>query len=250
MNKIKFATLLLGFASCLCANAQTPKQTKYHIYIDAAHKQKFWNDPAFMSVMHSDFDPNRVKYLHTEISKTAVSVNADIAYLTGEIKSSDLAKANLLFIHVPTSQYTIREIDAITKFVNNGGSLFLVMEEDYWSTLKQTNVNDLVRSYGIQFGGQNPDTFSGGSTRAGLITTNRLKISYHGARIVTGGTPFCFNDRTEKYPFGVFLDTNTGGKIIVMGDGMTSLYMTNWEYVNDYQCSEFMHDAFQWLLEK
>jgi hypothetical protein len=29
-------------------------------------------------------------------------------------------------------------------------------------------------------------------TNAGLITDKRLKISYHGARTVTGGTPFCF----------------------------------------------------------
>jgi len=41
-----------------------------------------------------------------------------------------------------------------------------------------------------------------------------------------------------------------GGKIIVMGDGMVSLYMTGWKGVNDYQCSEFMHDAFKWLLDK
>ena len=39
-----------------------------------------------------------------------------------------------------------------------------------------------------------------------------------------------------------------GGKIIVMGDGMVSLYMTSWDNVNDYQCSEFMHDVFKWLL--
>jgi hypothetical protein len=31
-----------------------------------------------------------------------------------------------------------------------------------------------------------------------------------------------------------------GGKIIVMGDGMVSLYMTSWEGVQDYQCQEFV----------
>lgn len=26
------------------------------------------------------------------------------------------------------------------------------------------------------------------------------------------------------------------------------LYMTSWQGVNDYQCSEFMNDVFKWLL--
>jgi hypothetical protein len=39
------------------------------------------------------------------------------------------------------------------------------------------------------------------------------------------------------------------GKIIVMGDGMVSLYMTSWEGIRDYQCQEFMQDVFRWLLK-
>jgi hypothetical protein len=40
-----------------------------------------------------------------------------------------------------------------------------------------------------------------------------------------------------------------GGKIIVMGDGMVSLYMTSWQGVQDYQCQAFMQAAFRWLLK-
>ena len=40
------------------------------------------------------------------------------------------------------------------------------------------------------------------------------------------------------------------GRIVVMGDGMTSLYMTSWEGVQDYQCQEFMQDVFRWLLAR
>ena len=72
---------------------------------------------------------------------------------------------------------------------------YLVMDQNMWSTLEQTNVNDLTRPFGIQFGDEGPDSLAGGHTKAGLITDKRLKISYHGARTVTGGTPFSFNDR-------------------------------------------------------
>ena len=65
-----------------------------------------------------------------------------------------------------------------------------------------------------------PDSLAGGHTKAGLVTGKRLKISYHGARTVTGGTPFGFNDRSDAHPFAVFKEVQNGGKIIVMGDGM------------------------------
>lgn len=60
--------------------------------------------------------------------------------------------------------------------------------------------------------------------------------------------PFCFNNQSGE-PFGTFATARKGGKIVVMGDGMVSLYMTEWKDINDYQCSEFMGDTFAWLLK-
>ena len=48
----------------------------------------------------------------------------------------------------------------------------------------------VIRPFEVQFGGESPDSQAGGHTKAGLVTDKRLKISYHGARTVTGGTPF------------------------------------------------------------
>ena len=70
------------------------------------------------------------------------------------------------------------------------------------------------------------------------------------ARTVKGGTPFGFNDRSDANPFGTFKEVGKGGKIVVMGDGMVSLYMTSWEGIQDYQCQEFMQDVFRWLLKE
>jgi hypothetical protein len=119
-------------------------------------------------------------------------------------------------------------------------ALFIVMDEDYWSTLEQVNANDIVTPFGIKFGKDSPDSLSGGYTK------EPLKVTIHGARTVTGGTPFCFSNR---HPFGVFTHAGDGGKVIAMGDGMVSLYMTSWNGVEGYQCSEFMHEVFAWLLK-
>ena len=220
---------------------------KRKIYMDLAHDQKFWNDPAGMKGQDENW-VNRIKYMTDQFLKTASSVNAELLYLKDEIKPENLSDCDLLFIHTPSSKYSPGEVKAITEYIKNGGSLFLVMEEDYWTSLEDANVNDLIKPFDIQFGEQSSDTTLGGITKAGIITEKSLKISYYYGRVITGGTPFCFSKQNEKYKFGVYKKLNSGGKLIVMGDGMTSLYMTSWQGVNDFQCAEFMHDAFKWLL--
>jgi hypothetical protein len=217
--------------------------------MDIAHGERFWNDPAGM-VSGAGNDLGRVKYMTDQLLKNASSVNAKLSYLKNEIKPESLSGCDLLFIHIPSSKYTPNEVKAINEYLKKGGSLFLVMDEDYWSTLENANVNDIIKPFDIQFGKENPDPSLGGTTKEGLITQKSLKITYYGGRIIKGGTPFCFSSAKEKYPFGVYKNLKNGGKIIVMGDGMTSLYMTSWKEVSDFQCSEFMHDVLQWLLAK
>lgn len=231
--------------SILLAQTSSPK---YKILMDVAHGQRFWDD----TVNTKEKDPaqlERIRYMTSEFQKTSSSVGGRLNYLKKEIKPEDLTDADLLFIHIPSAKYTPEEVRAITKYIQKGGALFLVMDADYWSTLAQTNVNDIVSPFGIQFGGDSPDTLSGGYTKAGLITPTPLKVTCHGARLVKGGIPFCFSNQSEEHPFGTYVQLKNGGKIVAMGDGMVSLYMTSWKGVNDYQCSEFMHDVFNWLLK-
>jgi hypothetical protein len=217
------------------------------ILIDVAHGQRFWKDPADMAGMDASYI-ERVKYMTGEITKSANAVKADIGYVKGQINPADLRACDLLFIHLPSAQYQPDEVNAIKEYVQKGGALLLVMDVDYWSTLKQTNVNDLVAFSDIKFGPDSPDTLSGGYTKPGQITDKKLKVTYHGARIVTGGTPFAYDNQAETYPFATFTKVKNGGKIVAMGDGMVSLYMTEWKDVKDYQCQEFMQAVFSWLL--
>ena len=242
-----FIFLLLLTIYAAKVNAQAPAANK-PILIDIAHGQRFWNDPARMEGMNADMI-ERIKYMTGEIKKSAASVNREITYVTGEIKASDLSNSDLLFVHIPSSKYSANEVNAIKEYLQNGGSLFLAMDANYWSTLEQTNVNDIIKSFGVSFGENSPDTLSGAYTKAGPVTPNRLKIPFHGGRVVNGGTPFSFNIQGEKYPHGTYMNLPGGGKLIVMGDGMVSLYMNSWQDVSDYQCGEFMSNAFAWLVK-
>jgi hypothetical protein len=123
------------------------------------------------------------------------------------------------------------------------------VEEDYWATLEQVNANDIVSPFGITFSSNNPDQSTGGHSVPGKVTTKKYKIPFHGARKVAGGTPIAFSNESDENPIGVFKEVKGGGKIVAMGEGMVSLYMTSWKDVTDYQCAGFMEDTIGWLLD-
>ncbi|MBT1695968.1 hypothetical protein KK083_03710 [Fulvivirgaceae bacterium PWU4] len=251
MRNIVTKHRLLLVASLMALSVTTmdaqPFKAPKKILVDIAHGQKFWNDPADVAGKDPAFI-ERIRYMTGELKKNAMALSASVGYIKSTITPQSLAGCDLLFIHIPSAKFSADEVSAIQQYVKKGGSLFLVAEVDYWATLEQTNVNDIVNTFGIEFKNDNPDQSSGGHSQAGAVTDKSFSIPYHGARIVQGGTPFCFSNKTDENPFGVYKEVDRG-KVIAMGDGMVSLYMTSWEGVNNYQCSEFMEDVLAWLLK-
>lgn len=251
MRKIKLIFILTCISVTVFANSSQTKEnhksslSSQTILIDVTHGQKFWDNP---EKMHNG-NLERVKYMTGEIIKAVEPLDANITFVNDKIEPDNLKDCGVLFIHVPSLKYNESEIRAINQFLNNGGSLFLVMEEDYWTTLELSNVNDIIKPYDLKYEGEIKDSTSGGHTKTKNISSQSLKIPFAGGRVVKGGTPFCFINNADETPFGIYKKLKNGGKIIVMGDGMVSLFMTSWDGVDGYQCKEFMHDVFKWLLE-
>lgn len=241
MNTI-FALLLAGCWTTAPAQSKT-------ILVDVGHGQKFYSDPAD-NISTQLVPTDRLAYMAAELSKNAAASKAAIAFQKSALTPQALANADVLFIHVPSTPYTPEEVTAIQQYVGKGGSLFLVSEVDYWATLDQVNINDMVKPFGIVFKGDHPDgAATGGHASATALTKEKYKIPYHGARLVEGGTPFAYSDSDSTHPFAVYAEVKGGGKVVAMGEGMVSLYMTSWQGVNDYQCSDFMGGVFAWLLK-
>jgi hypothetical protein len=184
MKPIVLVSLVVSLCASVQANAQTPTPAKHRICLDVAHQQKFWGDPADMDEKRVE----RVKYMTGEMLKTAAAVKGSLAYLKKEITPPDLKGCNLLFIHIPSAKYTPGEVGAISKYIASGGALFLAMDQDMWSTLDQTNVNDLIRPFGVQFGGESPDSQAGGHTKAGpaledLVSRRKDGHGWHSIRL-------------------------------------------------------------------
>jgi hypothetical protein len=240
---------ILIMVSLICSGTNAPAQPqKKKILVDVAHGQKFYSDPA--DQISTQLVPtDRLKYMTGELTKNGAAHNAEVGYLKTPITTDALSKADLLIIHVASTKYTADEVKAIRQFIEKGGSLFIVAEEDYWATLDQVNVNDIVTPFGISFASNNGDQSVGGHSNPGKITKQKYSIPYAGARKVEGGTPFAFSTAAQV-PFGVFINVKGGGKVVAMGDGMVSLYMTSWKDVSGYKCAEFMGDVIGWLVNR
>src|SRR5882762_9889621 len=120
------------------------------ILVDVAHGQKFYSDPADM--ISSELVPTeRLKYMTGELAKNGAAHNAVVGYLKTPITTDALSHCDLLFIHTPSKMYSADECTAIRQYIEKGGALLIVMEEDYWATLAQVNANDIVSPFGITF---------------------------------------------------------------------------------------------------
>lgn len=246
--KIITSTILLLILSVQVACSQSMGMSKTIIGVDVAHNPVFWGDPNHTEVFDEN-RANRVQYLSSQLQANASSVGAEQYYFHDEITANNLSKCDMLFIHVPASRYSDSEVKAITDYLKNGGSLFLATDVDYWVTLEQSNVNDLIRSFGIEFGPDSTDEQVGAMSKASIITKEPVKIPYHGGRIVKGGTPFAYTVGEEEIPFAMYKELENGGKLVVMGEAMTPLYMNSWQGVDDYQTEKFMEAVVQWLID-
>lgn len=228
---------------CTTSFAQDKK-----ILVDVGHGQKFYSDPA--DKISTQLVPTeRLTYMTGELTKNAAAHKASIGYLKPPITEASLAKCDLLFIHAAGTKFSPEECKAIGQYLKKGGSLFIVMEEDYWGTLDQINNNDIITPFGITFKGNNPTTVVGAHSKPGAITKVKYSIPSHGARLVEGGTPFAYTNAPGESAIGVYKEIDGGGKIVAMGEGMVSLYMTSWQEVKDYQCAGFMEEVIGWLVK-
>jgi hypothetical protein len=244
MKSLTGSVLIVLFLIFPCTAVLAQKK----ILIDVGHGQKFYSDPA--DKISTQLVPtDRLMYMTGEIEKNGKASGASVAYLKSPITAASLASSDVLFIHTPGSKYTADECAAIKQYVEKGGALFVVMEEDYWATIEQVNVNDIVKPFGITFKSDNPDKTVGGHSTQNKVTKTKYSIPSHGSRLVEGGTPFAFTNAAEETPIGVYVETKGGGKVVAMGEGMVSLYMTEWQGVKDYQCSPFMEEVFGWLVK-
>lgn len=179
------------------------------------------------------------------------------------ISADALAGSRLLYLRAPSKAFTDTEKQAITNFVRGGGALLLVLDEEKRQSLAVTGVNDLISPFGMRL---TPDTpyvpNPGAIALAGEINQANREVPYDGGRAVEGGTTFAFQLDAQGQPgqpYAAWRKIEGGGKIVVMAEGMASLFMGSASgrrlvpvKANDGYFGKdsaiFMEEVFSWLI--
>jgi hypothetical protein len=204
--------LIVAFCGLSIAGHSQESQGRSRLYFDRAHGEAA--PPAPMAGI-------------------AERLNVEITSSTEPISRSSLAGSRLLYLRAPSQAFSAEEKEAIVAFARQGGSLLLVLDEESRQKLATTGVNDLIAPFAMRL---TPDTEylhnCGGIAKAGEIHAADREIPYSGGRAVEGGTPFAYQldkDGKPAQPFAAWKKLEGGGRVVVMGEGMASLFLGSTE---------------------
>jgi hypothetical protein len=148
---------------------------------------------------------------------------------SGPITAEALAGNQLIYLRAPNKAFQDSEKQAIISFVKAGGSLLLVLDEEERQKLAVVGVNDVIEPFGLKLSGDTPRIENTGAiAKAGEINKADREIPYDGGRQVFGGTPFAYQlDREGNLaqPSAAYAKFDNGARIVVMGEGMASLFL-------------------------
>jgi len=164
-----------------------------------------------------------------QLDAVAKNLGLDVQTSAGTITGGALEGARILCLRAPSTRFTATETEAIVAFVKGGGSLLLVLDEERRQSLENTGVNNLISPFGMRLTSDTEYLHNaGGVAKAGEINQADREVPFSGGRAVEGGTAFAFQlDKEGKpsQPFGAYKRLDNGGRIVVLGEGMASLFL-------------------------
>lgn len=170
-----------------------------------------------------------------------------------------------MYLRAPNKPLQASEKQATISFVKAGGSLLLVLDEEQWQKFAVVGANDIIEPFGLKLSGDTPHVVNPGAiAKAGEINKADREIPYDGGRQVFGGTPFAYQlDRNGNpaQPSAAFATLDNGARIVVMGEGMASLFLGDSDAVRltvddanpkwwGKDSFIFMEEVLSWLLAR
>lgn len=216
--KWKFFVLLLSLmAAGVVAGAQESV-----LLFDLAHGQ-------FQDVF---VEPSYYDYVIPDYKEILKELNCAYRENRGEITSETLKDVNVLLMLSPLAKstqknITEREKQAIVGFIQNGGRVIIMVdEEQYRVNLQEYGANDITKQFGIELG----DDIQGLPGNCGAVSFEneifggRREVPYSGSRHLKGGVPVsvCME---QGYLHASYALTPKGGKLYVAAEAMVGLLM-------------------------
>ena len=182
--------------------------------------------------------------------------------------AESLRGSQLAYFRAPNGTFTESEKAAIVAHVNSGGSLLVVLDEEKRQSLDKTGINDILAPFGMKLSGDTPRIANTGAiAKAGEINRADRQVPYDGGGEIIGGTPFAYQlDRNGNpaQPYAAYKKLDNGGRIVVMAEGMASIFLGSPDGVRLYEdpvnpgdtkwwgkdSRVFMEEVLAWLLAR
>jgi hypothetical protein len=164
-----------------------------------------------------------------EMVSVAKKLGLNVRPSLAPITAAALKDVRILYLRAPSKQFQDEEVTVIVEFVKEGGALLLVLDEEQRQSLEGTRVNRLIEPFGMRLTADTPYLHNCGAiAKAGEVVGADRELPYSGGRAVEGGTAFAYQlDKHGKsaQPFAAWKKIAGGGKIVVMAEGMASMFL-------------------------
>jgi len=162
-----------------------------------------------------------------EMEPLAARIGVAFAEKKEPLSAATLAGVRLLYVRTPGEGFSAEEKASIVRFVREGGSLLVVIDEEARQSIAKTGVNDLIAPFGLKFTPDLPYVHNCGAlAKAGAIHRADREIPYSGGRAVEGGTPFAFmldQEGKPAQPMATSVMVPGGGRVVAIGEAMATL---------------------------
>ena len=163
------------------------------------------------------------------LAATTALAQTDTMKTPNEIRAAALIETRLLELGPQDRTYTEEEKQTVIGFVERGGSILAVIDEEVRTPLLPNGMNDILRHFGLEFTGDTTYLHNCGARAVtSVINASDRDLPYSGGRAVKGGTVFAWRldeNGNHAEPYGAFIETANGGRIIALSEGMAALGM-------------------------
>lgn len=180
-----------------------------------------------------------------------------------EIDNTLLEGVDVLIILSPLTRegsllMTAAERVTVVDYVKRGGRLIFFTDEEWRVDIDEFGGNDIVRPFGMNFGGDIPITGNTAISFIGEVFSGRHKVPYLGSRELTGGIPISVKNSEGGHVHGAYVKHESGGIIVAFGETMVGLFLGGTERIRPdgsvdvwpgSDNRQFMLELIGWLLE-
>jgi hypothetical protein len=244
MTKIRFIFVLAVLAIGVYAQKT--------VVLDISHEQK----QQYLNVNPQMFE--QYSEVVEKILGARLVINED-----RELDDPFLAQVDVLIIPSPLTKETQKHLTpterkSIVDYVKKGRKLIFFTDEDRRMDVDAFGGNDIVRPFGMEFGGDLPRLASTAVSFVGEVFKGKYEVPYVGSRELTGGIPLSVKNSEGGYVHGAYTKLDNGGTIAAFGETMVGLFLGGVENTRPDGSTvvwagkdnkQFMQELIGWMLK-